>query len=141
MGMDAVGLHAKTMSHCHLPCDEYSWVEGEEECESLRLNIMDVDDDADYGYLVRCDLEYPMDDDHAEWPLLCQRVLIGGVYKLCGTLMNKSKYVCHWVVLKQAIRKGLVLTKIHCAIKFRQSDWLLPYIKKDILLLNFMCES
>ena len=42
--------------------------------------------------------------------------------------MIKKKYVIHIRALDQALKHGLVLEKIHRAIKFDQSDWMKGYI-------------
>ena len=37
----------------------------------------------------------------------------------------------HILALKQALKHGLVLKKIHIVIEFEQDDWLKPYILKN----------
>jgi len=49
-------------------------------------------------------------------------------------LNNKRKYVVHIKTLNQALKHGLVLKKVHRAIKFEQSAWLEPYIMKNTKL-------
>ena len=44
------------------------------------------------------------------------------------TLHDKEKYVLHISALKQAIKHGLELNKVHRVISFRQEAWLKPYI-------------
>ena len=43
-------------------------------------------------------------------------------------LHDKNEYAIHIINLKQALNHGLVLKKIHGAIKFNQNAWLKPYI-------------
>jgi len=48
--------------------------------------------------------------------------------KLMPNLQDKTKYVVHYVNLKQYLRLGLKLKKIHRVIEFHQSYWLREYI-------------
>jgi hypothetical protein len=71
------------------------------------------------------DVEFPkhLHDLHKCFPFLAEKqVPPGSTYpKLLTTLNNKTKYVVHYRALKQALKNELVLTKIHRAIKFKQS--------------------
>ena len=51
--------------------------------------------------------------------------------KLIATVMNKNKYVINISTLKQALKHGLKLKKVHRAIEFNQSDGLKPCIDKN----------
>ena len=53
------------------------------------------------------------------------------VKKLVSNLRDKTQYVIHKRILKQASNHGLVLTKVHRVIKFNQKDWLNPYINMN----------
>ena len=44
------------------------------------------------------------------------------------TLHDKHRYVLHYRALKQVLKHGLVLVKVHRAIQFKQSPWLKQYI-------------
>ena len=48
--------------------------------------------------------------------------------KLVPNLANKQKYICHYRNLKQYIKYGILLKKVHKVISFRQSTWLKPFI-------------
>ena len=48
--------------------------------------------------------------------------------KLVANLHDKTEYVVHIRSLKQGLNHGLLLKKIHRAIKFNQNAWLKPYI-------------
>ena len=47
-------------------------------------------------------------------------------------MFDKKKYVCHYVNLKLYKSLGMVVTKVHRAIKFKQSAWLAGYINLNI---------
>ena len=51
-----------------------------------------------------------------------------GSEKLCLTLKDKEKYICHARNLKFYLKHGLKLKKVHKVLQFQQSAWLKPYI-------------
>ena len=52
----------------------------------------------------------------------------GTVKKLVPNLMNKNSYVIHYRNLQQWLELGMKLKKIHRILKFKQNDWMRPYI-------------
>ena len=48
--------------------------------------------------------------------------------KLMPNLMDKSQYVVHYKNLKLYVKLGLVVTKVHSVLAFKQSPWLKGYI-------------
>ena len=54
--------------------------------------------------------------------------------KLIATVQYKSKYVVNISTLKQALKHGLRLQKVHRVIEYNQSNWLKPYIDKNTAL-------
>jgi hypothetical protein len=52
--------------------------------------------------------------------------------KLVQTLFAKKNYVVHYRALQTYMKFGMKVTKIHSALKFRQSSWMKEYIEKNI---------
>ena len=42
--------------------------------------------------------------------------------------MSKNNYVIHYGNLQQCLELGMILKKIHRILKFKQKDWIKPYI-------------
>ena len=54
----------------------------------------------------------------------------GKITKLAPNLFNKTEYEVHYHNLKYYIRRGMVLTKIHHVVAFRQSKFMAAYIQE-----------
>ena len=93
---------------------------------------INISDDGDFGYFVEVDLKYPetLHDVHKDLPFCAEHMASPGSkqYKLMTKLHDKHRYVLHYRALKQALKHGLVLDKVHRAIQFKQSPWLKQYI-------------
>ena len=57
-----------------------------------------------------------------------ERKKVEKVEKLICSIEDKKKYVIHIRALKQALNRGLKLTKVHRIIQFKQKAWLNIYI-------------
>ena len=55
-------------------------------------------------------------------------ITTGTVKRLVSNLINKNSYVIHYTNLQQCLELGMKLKKIHRILKFKQSDWMGPYI-------------
>ena len=55
-------------------------------------------------------------------------IITGTVKKLVPNLMKKNNYVIHCRNLQQCLELGMKLKKIHRILKFKQKDWMKPYI-------------
>ena len=120
-------------------------------------NILEIPIDAEEGYLLEVDVEAPsnLHDLFRDYPLAPEKGIVprnwlspfnealvnnseigGGKYvlgeKLLQTLLTKKNYVVHYRALQLYINLGMKVTKIHNALKFRQSPWMKPYIEENI---------
>ena len=103
-----------------LPIKDFEWMDDNELEKWLEHScILDVD------------LEYPDDlhDLHNEYPLAPERIKVNRTEKLVPNLNSKGKYVLQHKNLKQYLRLGLKLTKIHRGVKFAESNWMKEYIQ------------
>ena len=119
--------------------------------EEWETDIKNLQDDSDTGYMFEVDLVYPenlhIDEMHDNFPLAPETIKIEKDMlsphqqhlgdkldvsyrskKLCLTLRDKKKYICHYKNLKFYLNHGLKLKKIHKILQFDQSAWLKPYI-------------
>ena len=73
--------------------------------------------------MLEVDLEYPVElhDEHNEYPLAPEGVEVNGTRKLIPHLGGRKNYVVHHEALRQLLKYGLRITKIHRGIKFRES--------------------
>ena len=150
--LDANNLYGHAMIQ-PLPVSGFKWVT---EQEIVNLNVMEVADDAETGYFLEVDLEYPpeLHDLHSDYPLAPEKMQItpemlspyqlqlkeelnykpAKVEKLLPNLWSKTKYVIHYRNLKQYLSLGLKLKKVHRILQFKQQPWLKPYIEKNTVL-------
>lgn len=128
MYFDSNNLYGLSMSSI-LPKSHFRWVD---ETQFNSENILLLEDDAPSGYIFEIDIHYPthLHSCHDAFPLLPEKLVApeSNNIKLLATLHDKFKYIIHYRHLKMALQKGMVLKKIHRALKFDQSPWLAPYI-------------
>ena len=116
-----------------------------DEIEAL-APVGELSDAAEDRYIYEVDLHYPqhIHDAHDDYPLAPESLEIGSdMYsptqqavfpqsapqrKLAPNLRDKVRYVVHYRNLKLYLQLGLVVTKIHRVLKFKQSTWLKTYI-------------
>ena len=144
-----------------LPHSEFSWV-ADDELKRFADNpqdIVNIDDEADYGYLFEVDLEYPKElhMETSDFPLapasdyivsdmfspfmksyyhdLCtarssgSRLHYEPIRKLLMTQYDKEQYVCHYSILKFYLGMGMKVVRVRSAIRFRQKRFVEPYIR------------
>ena len=145
MYLDANNLYCWDMSQ-YLPYGSFKWLSNEE------LNNIDLGkykEDSNDGLILEVDLEYPKDlhELHNDYSLAPEKVKVskdmlseysnkisekykipfGMVNKLIPMLNNKKEYVVHYRNLQIYMDLGLKVTKVHRALKFKQSPWLKQY--------------
>ena len=129
----------------YLPYGKFKWLENIDE-----FDINSINEKSDTGYFLEVDLEYPdeLHELHNDCPLAPEKlavssdmlskyckniadkhdIKVGDVKKLIPNLGNKTKYVLHYRNLQRYLSLGMKLTKIHRALKFKQSNWMKLYI-------------
>jgi len=150
MYWDANNLYGWAMSQ-PMPCGGFEWASAE---EYEAIDWQSLGDDDPVGYVVECDLDYPrrLHDEHNDYPLAAEKVAItvemvsekqaelhrsysfnrsSVQTKLIPNLLPKEKYACHYRNLKFYLSRGLVITKIHRVLRFKQSKWLGKYIETN----------
>ena len=121
--LDANNLYGWAMSQ-PLSTGRFRWV-------SIKPNkVAKLAARTNKGYLLEVNVSYPRDlhNSHNDLPFMCERMEIGRVQKLVPNLHDKKNYVIHIQAPNQALKHGLILERIHGAIKFDQSAWIKPYI-------------
>ena len=147
LSLDANSLYSHSLS-CPLPMGEFRWLT-RDEIDSL--DIVNHSRTAAYGYFLEVDLKYPRElhDLHNEFPLAPEKMRLDDGYlsrytlnlreklglrskvggtKLVATLMDKSRYILHYEILKLYLRLGMQILNIYRGIRFRQGEFLKPYI-------------
>lgn len=113
----------------HLPHSGFKWLSDD---EIQNLEITNISDTADEGYILEVDLKIPenLHEKFSDLPLCPEHKTPKGSKhpKLMATLYDKVEYVIHYRNLKQVIQLGVKITKIHKVLAFKQSAWLKQYI-------------
>ena len=126
--LDANNLYGYAMSQ-KLPTHGFKWID----VDVPKVKKLLKKKDTKIGYLFEVDLEYPSSlwKEHNDYPLAPDRIKLGKVEKLVSCFLPKKNYVVHYKSLKQYTEMGMVLKKVHRGIKFYQSCWMEPYIRKN----------
>ena len=116
----------------------------------IEQKLINIKNNSSTRYVLEVDLEYPQElhDIHNDYPLTPEKINIpkewlsdyglktptvhnnttGTVKKFEPNLVNKSDYMIHYRNLQQCQELGMKLKKILKILKFKQSDWMRPYI-------------
>lgn len=146
MYLDANNLYGWSMSQS-LPTHGFRWL-SRQEIDSL--DIQHIGENADEGYILSVDLDYPvkLHDTHSDYPLAPKsfevkpnmlssyqqellkdlNLLDTSTRKLVPNLNNKTDYVIHYRNLQLYLSLGMKVTKVHQVLAFQQDPWLRKYI-------------
>ena len=144
--LDANNLYGWAMSQ-YLPYGSFKWLSDE---ELNKIDLGKYKEDSREGLVLEVYFEYPNDlhELQNDYPLAPEKVKVskdmlseycnkisekykisfGLVNKLIPTLNNKKEYVVHYRNVQLYMDLGLKVTKVHRALKFKQSPWLKQYI-------------
>ena len=126
--LDATNLYGHAMCQ-NLPVGSFRWLTNE---EIDTIELASLYENPNIGYVLEVDIDYPanLHDDHNDFPFCAESITpLGSKHrKLLNTLCSKTKYIIHYLNLKQCIENGLELVKIHRVIEFKQRNWLKRYI-------------
>ena len=117
--------------------------------EISAFKVQDLPNDGEDRYILEVDLHYPtnLHNQHDDYPLTPESLVIdhnmysptqqsvfsesAAQMKLTPNLRDKIKYVVHYRNLKLYLQLGLVVTKVHRVLTFKQSPWLKTDIDFD----------
>ena len=134
MYVDANNLYGCAMSQ-KLPVNSFNWLTDREIKNLFKVQVVQFWERT--PCILEVDLEYPeeLHDLHNDYPLCPERVECDkGVKKLIPNLRHKNNYVVHYKTLMQYLNLGMELKKIHRGIRFKECDFLKPYIDTNVKL-------
>ena len=117
MYIEANNLYGWALSQ-KLPYKDIKWVDPTVyTLEEWNDTILELDENADYGYILDVDLENPtkLHDKHKDLPLAPEHYN----NRLCTTLFDKKDYIVHSTNLKNYLIKCLKLKKVNRVIAFK----------------------
>ena len=144
--LDANSLYA-TAQCAPLPVGNFRFLEAD---EIANFDLDGIEADAEVGYIVECDLEYPAElhDLHNDYPMAPEHLTVSEdmlspfavslfdpsrpwrpMQKLVPNLFDKKNYVAHYRNLQLYKNHGLVVSKIHRILSFTQARWMMPWIE------------
>ena len=126
--LNANNLYGWAMSQ-KLPTHGFKWIDVN---KSKVLKLLEKKD-TNQGFIFEVDLDYPgtLWYLHNDYPLAPEKLKVDKIDKLICSFLLKRHYVLHYKNLKQYLQEGMILKKVHRGIKFYQSHWMEPYIRKN----------
>ena len=145
---DVVNLYGYCMTF-PLPVSSYRYLSRQ---EIKQIDWYRPNENSGYGYILTCDLKYPAKyhKAHSSFPLAPESIEITyddlspfnkrcfdmtssnrnyKAKKLTATLGDKNNYTLYYLNLSDYLRWGLVLTKIHSVISFREENFMKTYVE------------
>ena len=112
-----------------LPTHGFKWIDVN---KSKVIQLLEKKD-TNQGFIFEVDLDYPemLWDTHKDYPLAPKKLKVDKINKLICSFLPKRHYVLHYKNFKQYLQEGMILKKVHRGIKFYQSPWMEPYIRKN----------
>lgn len=147
--IDANNLYGQAQMS-KLPISNFKWVNS----KSLEnIDWKTINTEGNKGYILEVDLKYPkkLHEKHDNFPLAPENIEIGfdnlspyakkalvlcsnsETYKDCklsATFHERKNYIIHFKNLKLYLSLGMILTKIHRAVEFKQKNFIAPFIEK-----------
>ena len=116
-----------------LPCGEFRWMNKKHELDDLVERCKQIYNfDGDRGYVLEVDLEIPdhIHDKLMDLPVAPESQCPPGskVKKLLLTHEPKKNYVVHCKLLQLWMSLGVLVTKVHRAVEFKQENIFKEYI-------------
>ena len=126
--LDANNLYGWAMTQ-KLPTHGFKWID----VDIPKVQKLLEKKGTNQGFIFEVDLDYPSTlwKTHNDYPLAPERIKIDKVDKLICSFLPKKNYVLHYKNLKQYLKEGMILKKVHRGLKFYQSPWMEPYIRKN----------
>ena len=125
---DVNNLYERAVSQ-KLSVNGFKWVEHLSEFDECF--IKSCNEKSKEGCFLEVDIQNPeeLHELHNDLPLLPERMKIEKVEELVTNLHDNNEYVIYRRKLKQALRHGRVLKKVHVVINFNKKVWLKLYIE------------
>ena len=131
----------------YLPYDNFKWVNN---INQIEQKLMKIKNNSSTGYILEVNLEYPknLNYGHSDYPLAPEKINLqkewlsnycletanehnittGTAKKLVPNVIPINNYVIHYRNSQQCLEKELILQKVRRILKFKQKDWMKPYI-------------
>lgn len=145
--LDCCNLYGYALKQC-LPHKDFRWLTRE---EIALMDVRGVEDDAETGYILECDFEFPerVHDHLKDFVPLVDKMAVAPANwspymkdvfaktckapkvepeKLTSHLGPRRHYVVHYTHLKLCLALGVLLKRIHRVLAFTQSAYMAPYI-------------